>query len=974
MRKLTLLLYVGISIFLGHQAFAGEAKISDRFDTTLRSLTRGSTMFRSLVHMDKRRQIRLLMELKPGADFPKISGLTAYGHIGRIYSASASISALRKLRVSPALKRAEIMPKYRLRRFLGSSSILMHSAKLDKKGTKSLVYKLTVPRAGTIKAQLFSEVTNTPGGTDAKFVPALALCSTSKCTNPIDSDFPNYGKADKNDNYPKPESHASLEYTFKQAGSIYIEVAAEFGGEGTFVLMLSSHNIDLKTGKLEEGGIHKNALPRSTGTRASITANKHKLTGKGVLVGVIDSGIDWCHKDFQKADGTSRILYIWDQGLTANNNETSPDAKIVGQADYGVEYTQKQINGSLKNCDRKTIRSFDTNGHGTHVAGIAAGGGSSPGVAPEADLVIIKGLEDIVSGMRYLVHKSITLKRPIVINMSLGGHDSSHDGTTLGERAINAIIGPGVNVVTAASNEGAHLIHAKTQLATGQGTNLRYQIDQTSKVILLHLFTDASDTFDIKLTIDGKTHSLVWGKSIQPAQSGLKMELGLGLSHPANPKLLKSYINIQSSQPWKAQEITLSIVRTKGTGSGIWHAYDVTEKGQFLNHVSKHKDGSVQGTMASPGTSRGTIAAGSYDLQGIFDIDGRNYFLEEKLLLPGSLSSFSSRGPTRDGRPGITLLAPGNYIDSTMTGHVYDCKKDPKLGQTSECQGLIGGLTLSGTYVSAGTSMATPMTTGTIALLLQKDPKLYARPLLASTAQKPAWAPGAQANQWGAGLLDIPAAMEKWSTGKAPIIQLDTIDGKRKGVGPWTVTLQVKSTNGVVLKEFMWSYDTDFGNNEIGTISTHTVVLKKLGVHTLSVVAASESGKNVKATIQLEVLSSAGEIPTEQPKGEEKSQEAAPSEAGSPEGPQQDAGSGQPEADPQETPQTESKPTEMAPEKGTTKEATQNKGNDAGATLPETQEDEGCGCQVGNNGIPSGGVLFVIFLLFFLRYAKRQHS
>lgn len=129
--------------------------------------------------------------------------------------------------------------------------------------------------------------------------------------------------------------------------------------------------------------------------------NKTGLTGKGVIIGVVDSGIDPKHPAF-----AGRILRIWDQTLPGPG---------VKEGDYGAEFTGAQLTVSQ-----------DTQGHGTHVAGIAAGADATyAGVAPEAELVIVKSdLQDahIADGVRYLFRVARDLGRPVVVNLSLGGH------------------------------------------------------------------------------------------------------------------------------------------------------------------------------------------------------------------------------------------------------------------------------------------------------------------------------------------------------------------------------------------------------------------------------------------------------------------------------------------------------------------------------------------------------------------------
>ncbi|MFQ6090949.1 MAG: S8 family serine peptidase, partial [Candidatus Bipolaricaulia bacterium] len=187
-------------------------------------------------------------------------------------------------------------------------------------------------------------------------------------------------------------------------------------------------------------------------------------TGEGVIIGNIDTGIDYEHLDFRvdrDDDGfeeSSRILYIWDQ------TETAPIGDR-GAVPFGTEYTQAGIEADLVRGfrpDEGAVRERDDNGHGTHVLGIAAGDGSSSGtgyigVAPQAELVAVKTSfysGDVVSGADYIFRKAEELGKPCVLNLSLGGHFGPHDGTSNFALALEGLLGPGRVIVTSAGNEG----------------------------------------------------------------------------------------------------------------------------------------------------------------------------------------------------------------------------------------------------------------------------------------------------------------------------------------------------------------------------------------------------------------------------------------------------------------------------------------------------------------------------------------
>jgi hypothetical protein len=173
------------------------------------------------------------------------------------------------------------------------------------------------------------------------------------------------------------------------------------------------------------------------------------LTGRGVIIGVVDTGIDPTHLAF-----SGRILRVWDQTASGPG---------VAEGGYGLEFTGSQITGS---------RDFE--GHGTHVAGIAAGNDAVyGGVAPAADLVIVKTSfqnAHIADGVRYIFRVARNLRRPVVVNLSLGGHFDPHDGTDPLCRMINVETGRG---------DGLSAVQPETKATitfTGKPLSLRGQL------------------------------------------------------------------------------------------------------------------------------------------------------------------------------------------------------------------------------------------------------------------------------------------------------------------------------------------------------------------------------------------------------------------------------------------------------------------------------------------------------------------
>jgi subtilisin family serine protease len=188
-------------------------------------------------------------------------------------------------------------------------------------------------------------------------------------------------------------------------------------------------------------------------------------TGQGVVVGVIDTGIDWNHPDFQ-VSGLTRIYAVWDQ---SDHNDYNPPAGFT----TGTLYNTASIQNCIDNVPGSYCNQSDVDGHGSHVAGTSAGNGTAwgtgsqqyqfTGIAPQAMLVIVKFDFDgdrnsdayIVDGIDFIFKKSAELGMPAVINMSLGSDFGPHDGSTLEEQGLDALTGAGRIVVVAAGNPGA---------------------------------------------------------------------------------------------------------------------------------------------------------------------------------------------------------------------------------------------------------------------------------------------------------------------------------------------------------------------------------------------------------------------------------------------------------------------------------------------------------------------------------------
>ena len=262
------------------------------------------------------------------------------------------------------------------------------------------------------------------------------------------------------------------------------------------------------------------------------------LTGKGVVVGVIDGGLDYQHHSFRFASGGSRILFLWDQGLTVRARRPGDLFQETAPPEFptiGVEYIQAQIDQALhaaKPLD--VVRSKDDDeGHGTHVTGIAAGDGSQAGtrsgdhctgantyigVAPEADIIFVAinsqsdalgESQNLVDAMKYIFTRAGQLDggagRPCVINISQGDNLGAHDGTSLVEQAIDILMFSDRRaVVKSAGNEGAAKHHATTTIPAAGNHKFNFQVkanDTTDR--FMECWYPGPQSLDVKLFAPG---------------------------------------------------------------------------------------------------------------------------------------------------------------------------------------------------------------------------------------------------------------------------------------------------------------------------------------------------------------------------------------------------------------------------------------------------------------------------------------
>ena len=466
-------------------------------------------------------------------------------------------------------------------------------------------------------------------------------------------------------------------------------------------------------------------------------------TGKDTVIGVIDFGFDFTHRNFRNRRGETRLLALWDQSSRNKDSVPLPYG-------YGAHYSPTDINAALKSgAPFETLRYFPTKAdllkvgaHGTHVTDIAAGNGAigPSGIAPAADLVFVhlasrtSRYGTLGDSVRILeaIHfiDSIAGDRPLAINLSVGRHGGAHDGNSLVEQGMDEFLDSKKNRVISQStgNYRKADTHSSGLVKPGRKKTFSMFVDRADVTLNeLEVWYAGPDRFKMELYHPDSGQRFV-SRFKQNAIIDIDGKVVGRIYHRGNePNNGKNHVNVflYPSAPPGRWDITLigdKIV------DGRYHAWIERDGGcpgcqsRFLR-----KDVDQSTTTGTICNGRRTIAVGAYN--------GHALDLE--------LASFSSGGPTTDGRLKPDLLAPGVRVLAARS----------QIGS--------GALKSSLTRMS-GTSMASPHVTGTAALVLQS----LERPasidtirmlLLGSTSE--VFLAGEDPARMGYGILDIERAV-----------------------------------------------------------------------------------------------------------------------------------------------------------------------------------------------------------------------
>lgn len=531
---------------------------------------------------------------------------------------------------------------------------------------------------------------------------------------------------------------------------------------------------------------------------ALVVPDVPSFRGDGVIVGVVDGGMEYIHPNFYDPDDAAllRVQRVWSQ---RESNGMSPSGY-----DYGVEYIGES-------AIERAGYARDNETHGTHTTGIAAGSGADSkfrGVASKADLVLVPSTlmtGDILDGVNYIRDYAQEEGKPCVVNLSIGVQIGPHDGTSAFDRALDEMKAPGFVVVGAAGNDGDRALYLDYDFQTPADTVFYTQMAfVTSWLSYVDFWSDDGLPFSVEVSVlqqsDGRVINRT-GFYSTGAESDSTWTLRVGANEEVTVMMASDAVDEFNG---KARMMVLVDARDMGRSFFVCLAVkpDQTDRPTRIQVWSNNSDfakfehktlrpvvgGRTDHTVTEiGGTSNSILAVGSFNTKNSWvTLAGQQNDKYASLLPVDSLSYFSSRGPRADGRMKPDIAAPGAMIVSSLNSH-YNNATDELVTMTyKDGRNYPFG-------VMMGTSMAAPTVTGIVALCLQVRPDWQIDSVLhylSLTAINDGGTGAVRQNPdkgWGRGKIDALALVTAalYGVTDLPVEEIrEAVEGKRMLVYP----------------------------------------------------------------------------------------------------------------------------------------------------------------------------------------------
>ena len=559
-------------------------------------------------------------------------------------------------------------------------------------------------------------------------------------------------------------------------------------------------------------------------THTALYRNLTGESGKGAVVGIVDTGFDPKHPDLRDANGKTRVAWVLDLSRQPAGKHPDLEAEYgcTGESGYTCAILSADDVDELI-AQNSAVLPHDTLGHGTHVASLAAGNGLSQnpprfmGVAPEATLIaarVTRGGDsniqdpDVMLATRFVFDRAKELGKPAVVNLSLGSDFGGHDGLTTLERGLASFVGaqhPGRAIVVAAGNSGGVYagLSASYPAPFGIYTEVHVPRDSSVRVPILSPDIGKSTTHatiyvwiagrpgdDLEVGVDDADGS--WVSPLAGGESGAYEKDGARVSvlnqthgdgSPIAPGSNGAVVVLEGT--WATGK-TFGI-RLEGHGTArLWVQSDgdlspgLNSTGALFPRASK------EGTIGIPASSPALIAVGATINRLVWtDRNGEKIGIEKFGASSNpqldSTAYFSGSGPNALGQMKPDISAPGAFVVGAMSALADPSKNGSAgiFGGGSACGAHPGCMVVDDFHaIATGTSMAAPIVSGAVALLLARDPSLT-QPALLSLLQAGARMVDGDVvleQQLGPGELDLVGSLAVMNSKSSPLTALPTRD------------------------------------------------------------------------------------------------------------------------------------------------------------------------------------------------------